>query len=364
MNLTSKLLICSFGQAIYHIIVLVYPDSFRKRGHLHPHHHSDLPSSSNNTTASVAPIPLLRDRQPSDLTLATTLVGESSPRKLIRKHFSHSRSSEMSTEGSSSEPLSFRRSSTPEVEETTERGATSFVDRFRALITQINQEMDSALEIARSDATHSSEITDDIVYPAKSTSSHDSNQAESTHPSHDYYDHVHDDGHNMFSLPSVPPFLGYNEFGLPYPPDENIRILNGFIRRMPTIESMGSGEASTSLCSSTHHRPNGSAGYYTHSRPPTRTTLLTLSTNNNNYDTPGSNLSSRTSSLSHPMETSVIVTPISATSEYGELLGRGDRRLSTPSTHESTGSRSTTASYHTAAMGGSYSPKNDGSAQP
>lgn len=346
--------------------MILYPDSFRKRSHLHPHlhHHSDLPSFSDNATASVAPIPLLRDRQPSDLTLATTLVGESPPR-LIRKHLAHSRSSEMSTEGSSA---SFRRSSTPEPGET-ERDAAGFVDRFRSLITQINQEMDSAREIARSDGTHSSEITDEIAFTTNS--SHDPNQVEPTH--NDYYDHVHDDGHNIFSLPAVPPFLGYNEFGLPYPPDENIRVLNGFIRRMPTIESMGSGEASTSLCSSSHHRPIGSGLHYTHSRPPTRTTLLTLSTNN--YDTPGSSSSSRTNSVS-PMETSVIVTPISATSEYGELLGRADRRLSTPSsadflsgtasstTDHSTGSRSTTASYHTAAMGGSYSPKNDGSAQP
>ena len=360
------MLICRV-QAIYHTINVLHPDSFWKPGHLH--HRSDIPSFSDNAITSLAPIPLLRDRQPSDLTLDATLVGESTPRQLSRKHLARSRSSEMSAEGLSAEPLSFQRSSLPEVGET-ERDATAFVDRFRSLITQINREMDSALEVARSDGTLSPDISDEIAYTTDTTSSHDPNQVKSTLD--DYYDHIHDDRHNIFNLPRVPPALGYNEFGLPYPPDENIRILNGFIRRMPTIESMGSGEAATSLSSC--HRPNGSVGHYTHSRPPTRTTLLTVSTTTN-YGTPTSNSSSRTNSLSHPVEVSISPRPISATtSEYGELLGKADRRLSTPSsadflcgaasTYESSGSRSTTASYHTAAMGGSYSPKNDGFSQP
>src|SRR5260370_30096462 len=60
------------------------------------------------------------------------------------------------------------------------------------------------------------------------------------------------DKDNMFNLPPVPMALGYNEFGVPYPPEENIRILGGFIRRMPTIESMGSDEMASR--SSVGHR--------------------------------------------------------------------------------------------------------------
>jgi hypothetical protein len=78
-----------------------------------------------------------------------------------------------------------------------------------------------------------------------------------------------------FYSPPIPPSIGYNEFGQPYPPEESIPMLNGIIRRMPTIESMGSREiASTKRGSSAY---SGSIldrlASASNSRPPTDMSL-------------------------------------------------------------------------------------------
>jgi hypothetical protein len=132
-----------------------------------------------------------------------------------------------------------------------------------------------------------------------------------------------------FNPPSIP---GYNEFGLPYPPEESVPMLNGYVRRMPTIESMGSREiASTNRGSSVY---SGSVADRfpgtNNSRPPTRISL----------SPPGSDPPSRTNSLS--MHASDIIGSLSMmgngvntvgnTSEVGELIRAvNEKRHSPPS---------------------------------
>lgn len=250
-------------------------------------------------------------------------------------------------------------------------------DHFQSLINQISQETDYAMEFASSDHTPSIEPSQDRGGPspapshppglAASYSTQDMHyESDEDDDDHDTNDRFHGNHDNIFNLPPVPPTLGYNEFGLPYPPDEDMRILNGFIRRMPTIESMGSGEITTSITGS--NRPGGSM--YTSSRPPTRNTLLSF-TSSIEQDIPGSTPPSRPNSLSARAEILAGRTASSqnGASEHGELLGRPDttmRRVSSPTsylesptvggagdTYSSHGSHGTTMSYHTATTGSS-----------
>lgn len=84
---------------------------------------------------------------------------------------------------------------------------------------------------------------------------------------------------------NISPVVGYNEFGLPYPADEQVAMLNGYVRRMPTIESMGSREMGSSVAASSMLNRNSIAGSSLAnrlsygSRPPTRNTLLSMLSN-------------------------------------------------------------------------------------
>jgi hypothetical protein len=111
-----------------------------------------------------------------------------------------------------------------------------FMDRFQLMVSQVAQETDEALHVARSPSPE--ELNDMSIRDLPPSYQDDFDDG------YDGHSHNHED--NMFNLPPVFPALGYNEFGLPYPPDQNIRVLNAFIKRMPTIESMGSGEAGSS----------------------------------------------------------------------------------------------------------------------
>ncbi|KAJ7258079.1 hypothetical protein B0H12DRAFT_1232384 [Mycena haematopus] len=104
----------------------------------------------------------------------------------------------------------------------------SFVDRFRSLVSQINRESEEASQLA---PTQSAYLAD----------------------------------------PAFRAVVGYDEFGRPYPPDDHVRILNSYVRRMPTIESIGSREmtAGTSVAASSLYQEQRSS-LHTLSRPPTR----------------------------------------------------------------------------------------------
>lgn len=109
-----------------------------------------------------------------------------------------------------------------------------FVDRFRALINQITQETDDAVEIARRD-------------PHQHHASHGSGSSYAFSS-----DEEEEEGRE-------------DEFGRQreYVYDEHVRVLGNYIRRMPTIESMGSRE-NRSL------RSAASRSVLNNSRPPTR----------------------------------------------------------------------------------------------
>lgn len=135
-----------------------------------------------------------------------------------------------------------------------DRDIYSFVDRFRALVSQVSRETEDALQFARTDdgdLDHSDarSVSPDSYFP--SSSSQYSPSVTSTFG------------------PALG--LGYDEFGRPYPPDEHVRILNGYIRRMPTIESIGSREVGSSVAASSVRGDDRQiSSMHTLSRPPTR----------------------------------------------------------------------------------------------
>ncbi|KAF9529109.1 hypothetical protein CPB83DRAFT_853238 [Crepidotus variabilis] len=347
-------------------ISILYPDQRPRRRHRHYRPSSHPSIRQHHSASSIPPVPSLTVHHPSETSLNATLV-ETPMAHHSAVHLAQSRSSEYSAEGSLAEHASFGRSTLAESAEQ-DRELTGFVDRFRSLISQITLETEEALEIAQSEGASSPNSRDDAPSPTSLPPAYvpdfESPEDEFFYDDQETYDQQRNHERNMFNLPPVPAALGYNEFGLPYPPDENVRILNGLIRRMPTIESMGSGEIGSLGASSS--RPNGSM--HTSSRPPTRNTLLSWTTTD--YEIAASNPPSRSNSLSARAELLAGVLP---TTEHGELMNResGARRPTPPSTpssmehpvflgstatHESqstNGSRSTHASYYTASMASS-----------
>jgi len=291
--------------------------------------------------------------QISDATLNATFQVDESSRPPSRLRLARSRSSVLSADTfTPSESISFGRSTLPDVD--SERDFFGHMERFRSLVTQIAEEAEAALEFAQADRISSPENPREThpappsgLPPAYSENEDDDETDDLVHSSPD----------NIFNLPPVPAALGYNEFGMPYPPDQDVHILNGYIRRMPTIESMGSGEIGTT----SSHRPGSNS-----SRPPTRNTLLSYASNE--FEWTGSQPPSRANSLSARAELLVGMSNVTGTSEHGELQSRPDiawKRVSSPTSFlespliggqwdaHSTGSHSTTLSYHTATMGSS-----------
>lgn len=381
-------------------------------------------SSSSVTIPVSSTHDLSRQRQISDSTLSPTSSSQlDSPRSShhrSRIHLARSRSSGFSGETSPSpvvgdrpEPVIYIRP--PSLSELDgnpnlvhNRETTSFVDRFRSLIAQITRETDEAIILSRSEGTPSPENPSESSHRTHLSSHHTDNRSSYTRPSHEYSDEQHND-HNddsdehfnnddegqqwvgnlsgqsphavsqvpaasLFNLPPVPPVLGYNEFGMPYPPDENIRVLNGIIRRMPTIESMGSGEVGSIGAGSITRCADGSIMLNgTYSRPPTRNTLASYATRSSwsgtEYETGHSSsrppsqagsLSARAELLAGRRASTSYSNGHSASgslsdagppspglypSEYGELLSHarpetafGMRRVDTPSSFGTTGS--------------------------
>lgn len=161
-------------------------------------------------------------------------------------------------------------------------------EQFRTVVSQINQEMDDGIRTARS--------LDDL------------NNTPSP-PESPY----------GFNLPPVPPTVGYNEFGQPYPPEEPLPILNGYIRRMPTIESMGSremGSLASMMSMNGEPRTSGSArSTLTFDRPPTRPLSFSEVTS--------SGTSSRPNSFGLRAE---LLASLGGVTELGELFEKKGRR--------------------------------------
>ena len=256
----------------------------------------------------------------SDSTLCGTFRSEPSSQNRIRLARSHS--SSPSLDISLTEPLALGRSLISE----NDLLPNEVMDRFQPMASQISQETDQALDLTHSKHSPSPETRNGI--PSRDL-------PPSYKDDWDEFDDArvglaHNNGNNIFNLPPVFPTLGYNEFGLPYPPDQNVRVLNGYIRRMPTIESMGSGEVGSSMGASSNRAVES---IINSSRPPTRNTLLSM--HSTDHDSPNSEPPSRPNSFSARAELFVGLPSVSNNnaSEHGELLGRTSpaaRRLSTP----------------------------------
>ncbi|KAF8636075.1 hypothetical protein AX17_003782 [Amanita inopinata Kibby_2008] len=179
----------------------------------------------------------------------------------------------------------------PGPEENVENWGDALSEQFRTLISQINEEVEEVIDISRS--SNEEDRQENNPYPPP-------------HSSSPY----------GFNLPSIPPVIGYNEFGQPYPPEEPLPILNGFIRRMPTIESMGSrefGSVGSSMYTNKEPKIAGSArSTLTFERPPTRALSRT---DNSSHSEP----SSRPNSFGARAE---LMASLGGTSEVGELLDR------------------------------------------
>ena len=163
----------------------------------------------------------------------------------------------------------------PKAQPPQDQDMTSFAVRFRTLISQISRETETAIEFATPDT-------------------------------------VMDDENHNFYMPPVPPAVGYDEFGRPYRPEEQVSFLNKYIRRMPTIESMGSRELGTTASNKENNGSRRSTG--TFDQMPSRSNTLTVS----EYSA-ASHLPSRGSSLSACENMS---TTHGRTNEMGELVDR------------------------------------------
>ncbi|KAF9552306.1 hypothetical protein CPC08DRAFT_714729 [Agrocybe pediades] len=375
----------------YHTLALLYPALPRR-----PVHHRIRSSSGSesltpapstrqsrrrsvNSTTSHDNHPDLRLHQHvSEVSLDEATLRGDSTRSLNRIRLARSHSSGLSGESNTLEAISFKRKNSGS-DQDHESPPGLPTDRFRSILSQIAQETEEAMEYARSDnsSVHENPPHDTNSPPAP---------AESPAPSYSQGDHddetdddedeevnvqyhgLYDNIYNIYNLRPIPPMLGYNEFGLPYPPEQDVRVLNGYVRRMPTIESMGSGEFASSVGASSALRGES---MYTSSRPPTRNTLLSFSSAEYEMNG-GSPALSRANSLSARAELLVGMSANSAASEHGELVIRPEmiRRYSSPTSYldspvspvsphyevaqsSTAGSRATASntSYHTATAG-------------
>ncbi|KAL1742059.1 hypothetical protein HDZ31DRAFT_21908, partial [Schizophyllum fasciatum] len=111
-----------------------------------------------------------------------------------------------------------------------------FAERFRTLMAEISEEADDGVAYARPDTA--------LGYATDlNTGEHSPTDSEFLHGRHGEFDpYVFDATYQPHPLAPGAPFIGRDEFGRPYPPDGVVRVLNGYVRRMPTIESLGSRE--------------------------------------------------------------------------------------------------------------------------
>jgi len=178
---------------------------------------------------------------------------------------------------------------------------STFMERFRRLVSIITQETDDAVAYARASVVTTSSNSQDS---AESPTLNGCGQGLSEEPHSPEYNHIltYDDQEDDFYGPLLAEDSGYPQ---PYPADEEIRMMNGYIKRMPTIESMGSRELVGSM--GTNHERNGP-------RPSTRNTMLSW----NGTDMSGSDAWRR--SLTAQAE---LLFGRNGASEVGELVKQG-----------------------------------------
>jgi hypothetical protein len=139
--------------------------------------------------------------------------------------------------------------------------SNSFVHRFRTLISQITRETEEGMAFACSEDSGSSDRALDFLPSNESPEL----GSETAHRGDHKEDYENEDGFYTSSATST--HDSYEQYQQ-YPADEEIRMLNGFITRMPTIESMGSHEVRSSMGAASANRDRERIG-----RQPTRNTL-------------------------------------------------------------------------------------------
>ncbi|KAH9481359.1 hypothetical protein JR316_0005884 [Psilocybe cubensis] len=288
-----------------------------------------------------------------------TLSGKSSPRN--RLHPSRSHSSTFSEQG---DAPSYHKEFIPMNNEQQEgdQEMTGFADRFRLLISQITRETEEALAFARSDDATSSQISAESPPPPHPHDGPD----EDIEYAHDHHDYHYDEDDDFYSS-SPEHNVSHSDYHQAYPAEEHIRMLNGYIRRMPTIESMGSREWRSSVGASSQNTNRDRTGT---SRPPTRGARLSWAgTELSNSSEPRS----QSNSLAAQAELLAGMFSKAHTTEIGELVRRGEtiRMVDNHSANEgssigdavaeasvgsgSLGNASSSNSYHTASTVSSLS---------
>ncbi|KAF8910657.1 hypothetical protein CPB84DRAFT_1764285 [Gymnopilus junonius] len=285
-------------------------------------------------------------RQPSD-----TTSGKSSPRNRLRP--TRSRSSVSSVEGGQAPsydnpdfiPMPFdNRVSEP-----------NFTDRFLAIISHLTRETEEAIAFARSDGSRSSGHTSNSPSPVSLNEPMDIDM-EHGHDHQEIYDNEDDDFYASSPLHN----LSSNDYHGPHMAEEHIRMLNGYVRRMPTIESMGSREWRSSIGTSSQNTNRDKEKPFSSSRPPTRNARLSWT---ETEFSGSSDAHSRSNSLTAQAELIVGMFGKANASEVGELMRRGEtiRMVDGLSANDDSsealgdGYASTTSgskdSYHTASSG-------------
>ncbi|PFH45121.1 hypothetical protein AMATHDRAFT_51793 [Amanita thiersii Skay4041] len=202
-------------------------------------------------------------------------------------------------------------------------------EHFRTLITQINQEMDEVVELSRRSPSPPSTSSSSTASPVRHKNHTETSESRVHTPipsslSSSAYrpgpiPQLSPDSPYCYNLPPVPPTIGYNEFGQPYPPEEPLPILNGFIRRMPTIESMGSREMG-SITSSMGFTTGGSM--YTNRDPKGGASQRSTMTFERRVSKGGSAAGSEGSRPDSFGTKAELLASLGGTSEVGELLDR------------------------------------------
>ncbi|KAF9563231.1 hypothetical protein CPC08DRAFT_760993 [Agrocybe pediades] len=191
----------------------------------------------------------------------------------------------------------------------------SFSDRFRAMFMQVARETEEALAFARSDDTMSSKSSAEAA-PSPPPKDHPEQDIQEAHRQQSYdYEYEEDD---FYYGASSSQNLGSHSYSQPYPEDEHVRMLNAYIRRMPTIESMGSKEWRSSFGASSRNTDR----HANNSRPPTGNARLSFA--ETELSLSGSEPRSRSNSLSAQAELLVGLYGRAQASEIGEILRRGD----------------------------------------
>ena len=304
--------------------------------------HQHLPSNYSlakhpSSKASLAVPPL--NRVESQRSTEYSLSNKSSPRHRLRSN--QSRSSER---GPCFDSTDFLPMDTVAPANT---GITmTFIERFRALVSQIVRETEEGIAFARSDVASTSYHSNSSAESPTLNDAPDLDIETSYHSQFKHSQYNDDDDDDFYSASGQEGrSAGYQE----YPAEEHIRMMNGYLKRMPTIESMGSHELgslrSVGASLNTNHERN-------EHRSSTRNTIISWNGTEFSGSDPRRSLTAQAELLvgmfgkTNPSETGELSKPGDTVKLVGGPLDPlGDYDSST------SGSKDTSQSFHTASSG-------------